>query len=90
MSKIETRFKVIKMKKLVLFTISILSFTVFLSACSGTAETPVPAGTQSQTGYGSVCKAGFYTCHTPYQVPLGSPCSCPGLGAPSYGNVHVK
>lgn len=70
--------------------ICLVSSALFLNGCSGTAETPVPAGTQSSVGYGSVCKAGIYSCHTPYQVPLGSPCSCPGVGAPSYGNVHAK
>lgn len=82
--------KTIENKGLLMIRVGGVLGLLFLNACSGTAATPVPAGTQSSAGYGSVCKAGFYTCHTPYQVPLGSPCSCPGLGAPSYGNVHAK
>lgn len=82
--------KVTKYKRFFVSGFYLLTFASFLGACSGTAETPVPPGTQSPAGYGSVCKAGVYSCHTPYAVPLGSPCSCPGLGAPSYGNVHAK
>lgn len=39
-------------------------------------------------GYvGTTCKAGFYICQVP-PGPVGSPCACPGLGAPSYGNIR--
>ena len=59
-----------------------------LGACVGTAASgPVPPGTPI-AGYGYTCKAGIYTCKMPTQVPLGAPCSCPGLGAASYGNIH--
>jgi hypothetical protein len=37
---------------------------------------------------GATCSAGAYTCALPQARPLGTPCSCPGLGAPSYGNVR--
>ena len=58
------------------------------AGCTGVAAGyPPPPGTPI-AGYGYLCKAGVYTCHLPTQVPLGSDCSCPGLGAPSYGNVH--
>ncbi|WP_233581927.1 MULTISPECIES: hypothetical protein [unclassified Asaia] len=59
-----------------------------LAACSGTAAPgPTPPGMQV-VGYGYTCKAGIYTCKMPTQVPLGNPCSCPGIGAASYGNIH--
>lgn len=58
-----------------------------LSGCEGTAAAgPTPAG-MPIAGYGYTCKAGFYTCKLPTRVPLGGPCSCPGIGAASYGNV---
>ena len=38
--------------------------------------------------YGSSCRAGFYQCLLPVAGPIGSQCSCPGLGAPSYGVVR--
>lgn len=44
--------------------------------------TPAPAG------YGGTCYAGVYTCAAPANLPAGSQCSCPGIGAPSYGTVH--
>ncbi|GAN53592.1 hypothetical protein [Tanticharoenia sakaeratensis] len=60
-----------------------------LAGCVGTAAPgPVPPGTPV-TGLGYTCKAGIYTCKMPYKVPLGASCSCPGLGAASYGNVHL-
>lgn len=34
------------------------------------------------------CSAGFYQCVLPTGQPAGSPCACPGLGAPSYGVVR--
>lgn len=34
------------------------------------------------------CAAGFYTCVLPAPGPVGTPCSCPGLGAPSYGVIR--
>ena len=54
-----------------------------LSGCQGA---PTAEGIAA-SGYGYVCHAGFYQCTLPAQVPLGSRCSCPGLGAPSYGRV---
>ena len=42
----------------------------------------------SSNGYGYVCYAGVYTCRLQAQYPVGAPCSCPGIGAPSYGTVH--
>jgi hypothetical protein len=40
------------------------------------------------SGYGYTCYAGVYVCRTPAQVPVGSQCSCPGIGAPSFGTVR--
>ncbi|GAA4483237.1 hypothetical protein [Gluconacetobacter asukensis] len=58
------------------------------AGCTGVAEGYPPPPGAPIAGYGYLCKAGVYSCHLPTQVPLGSACSCPGLGAPSYGNVH--
>ena len=47
-----------------------------------------PGAAPVQVAYGATCYAGVYTCQLPQGLPLGAPCSCPGLGAPSYGNVR--
>lgn len=39
-------------------------------------------------GYGGICYAGAYTCAALPNASSGSPCSCPGIGAPSYGTVR--
>ncbi len=57
-----------------------------LSLLSGCEGTPAAEG-EAASGSGYVCHAGFYQCTLPAQVPLGSRCSCPGLGAPSSGRV---
>ena len=45
---------------------------------------PYPAA----AGYiGTTCAAGFYVCQVP-PGPLGRECSCPGLGAPSFGVIR--
>lgn len=38
--------------------------------------------------YGSYCTAGFYHCNLPVAGPIGSQCTCPGLGGPSFGTVR--
>ena len=38
--------------------------------------------------YGSHCSAGFYHCTLPVAGPIGSQCTCPGLGGPSFGTVR--
>lgn len=38
--------------------------------------------------YGSYCTAGFYHCNLPVAGAIGSQCTCPGLGGPSYGTVR--
>ena len=40
------------------------------------------------SGYGATCYAGVYVCQTGQSMPVGSQCSCPGLGARSYGTVR--
>jgi hypothetical protein len=59
-----------------------LALLAGLGGCVGVAA-PV-----AQSGYGSTCYAGAYVCQLGQQVPLGSQCTCPGLGAPSYGDVR--
>ncbi len=74
---------------------------VGLAGCVGVpvANPPPPGAYAAPRGYGEspraepvaygyTCSAGVYTCTLPAQAPLGSPCACPGLGAPSYGNVR--
>ena len=56
-----------------------------LGGCTGVAS---PVGPQVADGYGYVCAAGVYQCRLPQQVRVGEHCSCPGLGAPSFGYVH--
>jgi hypothetical protein len=57
--------------------------------------TPVPppqqqadAGQGGQVAYGATCYAGVYVCPAPSSTAIGAGCSCPALGAPSYGTVH--
>jgi len=47
-----------------------------------------PQMSQANTPYGSTCYAGFYTCPAAPQSHVGTGCSCPGIGAPSYGSVQ--
>lgn len=47
-----------------------------------------PAGGAVQVAYGYQCFAGAYQCPLGRSVPVGSSCSCPGLGAPSFGVVR--
>ena len=50
-----------------------------------------PLGYPTQRGpvlHGSMCYAGNYTCQLSVAGPVGSGCSCPGLGAPSYGSIR--
>lgn len=59
-----------------------------LGACMGNAASGPIDPRVPVSGYGYTCKAGIYTCKLPQRVPLATSCSCPGLGAASYGNVH--
>lgn len=51
-----------------------------------------PLGYPTQRGapvlHGSTCYAGNYVCNLPYSGPVGAGCSCPALGAPSYGTIR--
>lgn len=49
------------------------------------APVSIPAGSIVM---GQSCLAGFYQCALPQPSQVGTPCSCPGLGAPSYGTVR--
>jgi len=53
-----------------------------LAGCVG-----VPTVVQP-TGYGTTCYAGTYVCQLGAQIPVGSQCTCPGIGAPSFGAVR--
>ena len=49
---------------------------------------PAPLDGRGVAGYvGTTCSAGAYVCQVP-PGPLGSECSCPALGAPSYGVIR--
>ena len=60
-----------------------------LAGCSGVPQSLTPANAALPIGTpgGVVCHAGAYTCRLPIPGPLGAPCSCPGLGAPSFGTI---
>lgn len=49
----------------------------------GAAAQPLPA-----SAYGATCAAGVYQCTLAVAGPIGGSCSCPGIGAPSYGVIH--
>jgi hypothetical protein len=55
---------------------------------SGTQAPAQPQMSQANTPFGSTCYAGFYTCPAAPQQHVGAVCSCPGIGAPSYGSVR--
>lgn len=55
-----------------------------LSGCVGVAAPSQGAA----PGYGYTCYAGVYVCRLPQQIPAGTQCSCPGIGAPSFGTVR--
>ena len=53
-----------------------------------TYGTPLATGATPQLAYGANCAAGIYQCQLAQSGPIGSPCACPGLGAPSYGVIR--
>ncbi len=57
---------------------------LFLAGCVA----PPPPLAPGQTYLSQQCAAGFYQCVLPVAGPAGSPCACPGLGAPSYGVIR--
>ena len=52
----------------------------------GCVVTPT-ASAGAAPGYGYTCYAGVYVCRVPQQIPAGTQCSCPGIGAPSFGRI---
>lgn len=74
----------------------VVASLVGLGGCVGKPEalvdyTPPAQDLQSAeriVAYGWHCRAGFYACSLAQSVPVGSGCSCPGLGAPSFGTVR--
>ncbi len=64
---------------------AILGLAGCVGAPAPVAYSPAPG---QQVAYSGNCYAGVYSCVLPQQMPLGAPCSCPGLGAPSFGNVR--
>ncbi len=58
---------------------------LMVSACVPPPPAPLPAG---QAYYSQQCSAGFYQCVLSQAGPVGAPCACPGLGAPSYGVIR--
>ncbi len=51
-------------------------------------EVPAQQSANAAPGYGYTCYAGVYVCRLPQQIPVATECSCPGIGAPSFGTVH--
>ena len=47
-----------------------------------------PQMSEADVPFGTTCYAGVYVCRAPAQSHVDSSCSCPGLGAPSYGVVR--
>lgn len=85
-------------KAFALVRLTVLAALIGLAGCVGapayapTAYAPQPqqgyAPQQPEQAYAATCYAGVYTCALAQSLPVGAPCSCPGLGAPSYGNVR--
>lgn len=50
---------------------------------------PPPMAVATGQAYGSnQCYAGAYVCTVAVGGAPGAPCACPGLGAPSYGQLR--
>ncbi len=65
--------------------VAVLAGLLALAGCVA----PPPSPVYTPAGYavmGSYCAAGAYQCAASGQV--GTPCACPGLGAPSYGVIR--
>lgn len=65
-------------------TIMLVSLT--LGGCI--VEVPATQSAGAASGYGYTCYAGVYVCRLPQQLAAGTQCSCPGIGAPSFGSVR--
>lgn len=55
---------------------------------AGTVPNAVSANGAPVVAVGNQCYAGAYICNLPQPGPIGTGCSCPGLGAPSYGTIR--
>lgn len=66
----------------VLRRLGVVAVLCGLASCVGAPTVMQP------TGYGATCYAGAYVCQLPARAPVGAQCSCPGLGAPSFGAVR--
>ncbi len=63
---------------------AVLAALAMLGGCVA-APQPIPPGSVVLS---QQCSSGFYQCVLPQPNQVGTPCSCPGLGAPSYGVVR--
>ena len=72
------------MRHLIRPAIAVLGL-LLVSACVAPPLPPPPAG---QAYYSQQCSAGFYQCVLSQAGPIGAPCACPGMGAPSYGVIR--
>lgn len=59
-----------------------------LAGCYGAPVTDRPVAVAQPVALGTQCYAGVYTCVLPQPGALGTGCSCPGLGAPSFGTIR--
>ena len=72
----------------------LLAALLAMSACAPVSPygplygAQVAAPAPGQLAFGSFCAAGAYQCQLPQGGPVGSPCACPGIGAPSYGVIR--
>ena len=59
-----------------------------LAGCYGAPVTDQPVAAAGAPEAGYRCYAGTYVCNLPQPGQIGTGCSCPGLGAPSYGTIR--
>ncbi len=76
--------------------LAFLGTLLLLGGCYVAPGAIAPFGAPAGTVYapprdgeyaGATCAAGVYVCQVP-PGPLGAQCSCPGLGAPSFGVIR--
>ncbi len=60
----------------------------YVAAAPAAATPNAYVGTTPVVAIGYQCYAGAYICNLPAPGPIGTGCSCPGLGAPSFGVVR--
>jgi hypothetical protein len=64
--------------------VAVIAAVLGLAGCVAPPQ-PLPPGSVVLS---QQCAAGFYQCVLPQAGPVGTPCACPGLGAPSYGVIR--